>query len=77
MAEPVDQHQVLTFVVRLWRETDACGRGHWRGRVEDVASQQVAYVEDVAAITRLMERWTDEAPATQGSTVGRRDSFKM
>lgn len=70
MAEPVDQHRVLTFVVRLWREADACGHGHWRGRVEEVASQQVAYVEDVPAIAGLMERWTDEAPATQGSTIG-------
>jgi hypothetical protein len=48
----------LTFVVRLWHETDAEGHDHWRGRVEHVASQAVGYVEDVAGLARFLERWT-------------------
>jgi hypothetical protein len=71
VSEPADQYGTLTFVVRLWRETDACGHGHWRGRVEHVASQEVGYVEDVAGAVRFMERWTGEPDAAQGSTTGR------
>lgn len=29
--------ETLTFVVRLWRETDGNAQDHWRGRVENVA----------------------------------------
>jgi len=36
---------------------DACGHSLWRGRVEHVASQEVEYVEDMAAIVRFIERW--------------------
>ena len=53
-----ENHGSLTFVVRLWRETDAEGHRHWRGRVEHVASQAVGYVEDVAGLERFLERWT-------------------
>jgi hypothetical protein len=53
-----DSHETLTFVVRLWREMDAGGHGHWRGRVEHVTSQEVGYVEDVAGVVRFIERWT-------------------
>ncbi|MGC9334605.1 MAG: hypothetical protein ACP5JJ_10680 [Anaerolineae bacterium] len=52
--------KTLTFVVRLWRETDAEGHARWRGRVEQVASQEVGYVEDVAGVARFIERWTTE-----------------
>lgn len=58
MSDSADSHETLTFVVRLWRETDAEGRVHWRGRVEHVASQEVDYVEDVAGAVRFIERWT-------------------
>jgi hypothetical protein len=71
VSEPTDQHQTLTFVVRLWRETDARSHGHWRGRVEHVASQEVGYVEDVAEAVRFMERWTGEPDVSQVSTTGR------
>ena len=70
MSEPADQHQTLTFVVRLWSETDAAGPRRWRGRVEHVASQEVGYVEDVAAVVHFMERWIGEPDAAQGSTTG-------
>ena len=58
MSGPTDNHETLTFVVRLWRETDAGNHTHWRGRVEHVASQEVGYVEDVAGVARFIERWT-------------------
>jgi hypothetical protein len=58
MSDAADSHETLTFVVRLWRETDAEGRAHWRGRIEHVASQEVGYVEDVAGAVRFIERWT-------------------
>jgi hypothetical protein len=58
MSGPSDNHKTLTFVVRLWREVDAGGHGHWCGRVEHVASQEVEYVEDVAGMVRFIERWT-------------------
>ena len=58
MSDSTDSHEVLTFVVRLWRETDAEGHDRWRGRVEHVASQEVEYVEDVAGVVSFLERWT-------------------
>lgn len=58
MSESADGHEIMTFVVRLWRETSANGQDHWRGRVEHVASQEVAYVEDVAGVASFIERWT-------------------
>lgn len=61
MFEPMHAQETLTFVVRLWRETNANGHDCWRGRAEHVASQQVGYVEDVAGVTRFVERWTMRA----------------
>ena len=61
MSNTADAHECLTFVVRLWRETDA--EGHWRGRVEHVASQEVDYVEGVAGVARFIERWASEPGA--------------
>ena len=58
MSHLEETHETLTFVVRLWRETDAKGHGHWRGRVEHVASQEVGYVEEVAGVAHFIERWT-------------------
>ena len=58
MSDFAENHGSLTFIVRLWRETDAEGQDHWRGRVEQVASQEVGYVEDVAGVVRFLERWT-------------------
>jgi hypothetical protein len=57
VSDSADSHETLTFVVRLWRETGANGRGCWRGRVEHVASQEVGYVEDLAGVARFIERW--------------------
>jgi hypothetical protein len=48
MSDGADARETLTFVVRLWRESNASGQDHWQGRVEHVASQEVAYVEDAA-----------------------------
>ncbi len=58
MFDFAENHGSLTFIVRLWRETDAEGHDHWRGRVEQVASQEVGYVEGVAGVARFLERWT-------------------
>ncbi|HNS51823.1 MAG TPA: hypothetical protein PKO09_11655 [Anaerolineae bacterium] len=58
MSHSGNDHRTLTFVVRLWRETDAAGGTHWRGRVEHVGTQEVGYVEDGAAVIRFIERWT-------------------
>jgi hypothetical protein len=60
MSGGADNHETLTFVVRLWRETNANGRKQWRGRVEHVASQEVDYVEDVAGVARFIEHWTTQ-----------------
>jgi hypothetical protein len=65
-----DSRQTLTFVVRLWRETDAEGHARWRGRVEHVASQEVGYVEDVTGVARFIERWTGEPATVQTVTNG-------
>jgi hypothetical protein len=59
MSECADARETLTFVVRLWRESNASGQDHWRGRVEHVASQQVGYVEDAAGVARFLARWTE------------------
>jgi hypothetical protein len=58
-----ESHETLTFVVRLWRETDTEGHARWRGRVEHVASQAVGYVDGVAGVASFIERWAGE-PAT-------------
>ena len=58
MSDSTDSHESLTFVVRLWRETDASGHDHWRGRVEHVASQEVKYVQGAVEVARFIERWT-------------------
>jgi hypothetical protein len=65
MSESADAHETITFVVRLWRERNTIGQGHWRGRVEHVASQQVVYVEDAAGVAGFIERWT----ASQDTTM--------
>jgi hypothetical protein len=67
---PTDNHETLTFVVRLWRETDAEGFPHWRGRVEHVGSQEVSYVEDVGGVARFIERWTREPVTARAVTTG-------
>lgn len=66
MSELADQHQTLIFVVRLWREANDRGCGHWRGRVEHIGTKEVRYVDDVAAIAGVMECWTSEPDATKG-----------
>jgi hypothetical protein len=63
-------HEPLIFVVRLWQEVDADGYSHWRGRVEQVASQEVAYVEDLAGVAGFLERWTGAQAAAQNVTTG-------
>ena len=71
MPDSTDARETLTFVVRLWRETDTEGHARWRGRVEHVASQEVGYVEDVPGVASFIERWTREpAPARTVTTGG-------
>ena len=70
MSGPTDNHETLTFIVRLWRETDAEGSSHWRGRVEHVTLQEVGYVEEVAGVVRFIERWTGKPGATRSTTNG-------
>jgi len=53
-----ENHEMLIFVIRLWRETDAGGHTRLRGRVEHIASQEVGYVEDVTGVASFIERWT-------------------
>jgi hypothetical protein len=65
-----DNHETLTFVVRLWRETATEGHACWRGRVEHVASQEVGYVEDVPGVASFIERWTREPATAQTVTTG-------
>jgi hypothetical protein len=59
VSDCAENHGSLTFVVRLWHETDAEGHARWRGRVENVTLQKVGYVEDVAGVARFIEGWTD------------------
>jgi hypothetical protein len=58
MSDCAGAQETLTFIVRLWRETNADGHDRWRGRVEHVGMQEVGYVEDVADVARFIERWT-------------------
>ena len=48
--------EAMTFVVRLWRESDGAGHVQWRGRVEHVGSQEVGYVEEVAGVACFIDR---------------------
>ena len=70
MSDSAESHETLTFVIRFWRETDAGGHNHWRGRVEHVASQEVGYVEDADGVMRFISHWTD--PKAQYSGGGAR-----
>jgi hypothetical protein len=70
VSDSVENRGSLTFVVRLWRETDAEGHAHWRGRVEQVASQEVGYVENVAGVALFIERWTREPATAPSVTTG-------
>ena len=72
MSDDLDARETLTFVVRLWREGNASGQDHWRGRVEHVASQEVGYVEDAAGVARFLARWT-EGEAGRATGVGSPD----
>lgn len=67
-------HETLTFIVRLWREPDASGQARWRGRVEHVASQEVGYVQDSAALMRFIERWTGDLGAPAETEVDHQQS---
>lgn len=58
MSDSGNDHETLTFVVRLWRETDAAGHAHWRGRVEYVGTQEVGFVENAAGVADFIDRWT-------------------
>jgi len=64
MSPTANPHETLTFVVRLWREPDGEGGARWRGRVEHVASQEVGYVQDAAALVQFIERWTGDLGKT-------------
>jgi hypothetical protein len=66
MSAIVRSQETLTFIVRLWRETDSSGHERWRGRVEHVGSQEVEYVEDVAGVARFIEGWTSGEGALAG-----------
>jgi hypothetical protein len=70
MTDPEDTHETLTFVVRLWRETDTEGHARWRGRVEHIASQEVGYVHGVAGVASFIERWTGEPATARTVTPG-------
>ena len=70
MSDSAGSPNSLTFVVRLWRETDAEGHGHWRGRVEHVASQEVGYVEDASGVVRFIERWTCQPGVARSTAAG-------
>lgn len=62
MSHSKETDETLTFVVRLWHETDAEGHARWRGRVEHVASQKVVYVEDAPGVASFIERWIHPDP---------------
>ncbi len=68
VSEAVDRRDILTFVVRLWRETTASGPDHWRGRVEHVASQEVGYVDNLGGVMDFIERWI--RPDEEGMPMG-------
>ena len=70
MLHSEESHETLTFVVRLWRETGTEGHARWRGRVEQVASQEVEYVEDLNGVVSFMERWTGEPVLARTVTSG-------
>jgi len=74
MSATVRSQETLTFIVRLWRETDPSGHTHWRGRVEHMGSQEVGYVEDVAGVARFIAHWTsgESTPAPDHNGLGDR-----
>ena len=58
MVEILDGRRDLTIVIRLWRDDDCNGRARWCARVENIATQEVAFVQDLAGVTRFIERCT-------------------
>lgn len=69
MSDSGQNHEILTLVVRLWREAGAGDGSCWRGRIEHIGTQEVGYVEDVAGVSRLIERWT--RPVEEGTQMSR------
>lgn len=67
MQTPSGSQEALTFVVRLWRETGAAGQRCWRGRVENVGTQAVCYVESAAGVAEVIERWMAPVPQDEGN----------
>ena len=49
-----DCQETLTFVVRMWRETDPAGRRQWRGRVEHVETREVRYEDSMAGVINFI-----------------------
>jgi hypothetical protein len=58
MAQNLDDRSALTIVIRLWQEKDHTGRERWCARAENIATQEVAFVQDLAGVTRFIERCT-------------------
>lgn len=69
MSDSGQNQEILTFVVRLWREAGARDGSCWRGRVEHVGTQEVGYVEDVTGVSRFIQRWTQ--PVENTAQMGR------
>jgi hypothetical protein len=66
-----NSQEMLTFVVRLWRDTDAAGAGHWRGRVENVETREACFVEGMADVIDRLEHWVmlaESRESISGST---------
>jgi hypothetical protein len=67
MAENLDDRSALTIVIRLWQEEDRTGGGRWCARVENIATQEVAFVQDLAGVTRFIERCTSSSGLPPGA----------
>lgn len=49
-----DEPDKHTFIVRFWYEPDTTERGHWRGMVEQVQTQQRRYFTSFDEMNQFM-----------------------
>ena len=67
MARSVEEPRALTLVVRLWQEENSAGQRLWCGRVENIATKEVAFVRDLAGVAHFIEHCAGNADPSAGS----------
>jgi hypothetical protein len=59
------------FTLRLWQEALGEGQAEWRGRVQEIASDETAFFRDWSGLIAVLTRMTSSSvPARDGAPAG-------